>query len=237
MGTSKRLDCRGRREWLYEILRLSRQLCGAVPGDAVESIPKNVGPEDSTQGSGANHPSAVKKATAIPEEKGEGEVSQEWAVTMSFKGSPPASSLIAIEEMLEASDGMVGAQPARGLFTVTTTVAADDWEKASGVGVDGILHVVRLSGVDSTVVGVETLDRDEYDRRAEEPSIPELISAPEVAELLGVTRQRVHQLAADNQLFPEPFMRLGSGPLWIADAIQRFDHEWSRKPGRPRNVA
>jgi predicted DNA-binding transcriptional regulator AlpA len=164
-------------------------------------------------------------------------VNQEWAVTMSFKGSPPASSLIAIEEMLEVSDGLAGAQPARELFTVTTTVAADDWEKASGVGINAILHAVRLSEVEATVVGLETLDRGEYDRRAEEPSVPELISAPEVAELLGVTRQRVHQLAADNQLFPEPFMRLGSGPLWIADAVRRFDREWSRKPGRPRNVA
>ena len=164
-------------------------------------------------------------------------MNQEWAVTMSFKGLPPATSLIAIEEVLEASEGVTGAQPVRGLFTVTTTVAADDWEKASVVGINGILQAVRLSGIEPTVVGVETLNREDYDRRAEEPSVPELISAPEVAELLGVTRQRVHQLAAGNQLFPEPFMHLGSGPLWIADAIRRFDREWSRKPGRPRNVA
>jgi len=94
-----------------------------------------------------------------------------------------------------------------------------------------------MSKVEPNIVGAETLNRKEYDRRAEEPSVPELISAPEIAELLGVTRQRVHQLAADNPLFPEPFIRLGSGPLWIADAIRRFDREWSRKPGRPRRVA
>jgi len=164
-------------------------------------------------------------------------VSQEWAVTMTFAGSPDVSHLSAIEDRLEALGGAVGAQPARGLFRVTTTLAADNWEKAHSTGVDEILHALRSSGVESSVVGAETLNREEYDRRAEEPSIPELLSAPEVADLLGVTRQRVHQLVAANSRFPEPFMRLGSGPLWIADAIRRFDREWSRKPGRPRRAA
>jgi predicted DNA-binding transcriptional regulator AlpA len=144
---------------------------------------------------------------------------------------------MAIEEMLEASTGSTGIQPACGLFTVTATIAAGNWEKAKDVAVAAISHAMRSCKIAAEVLGVEVLDRDIYDRRAEEPSVPELLSAPEIAEMLGVTRQRVHQLAAENARFPEPILRLGSGPVWIAEAIQHFTREWSRKPGRPRKVA
>jgi predicted DNA-binding transcriptional regulator AlpA len=80
------------------------------------------------------------------------------------------------------------------------------------------------------------LEREEYDRRADEPTLPEVVSAPEVAELLGVTRQRVHQLLASKPTFPEPLFRLGSGPVWSVDAIRSFDSKWDRRSGRPRAI-
>jgi predicted DNA-binding transcriptional regulator AlpA len=37
----------------------------------------------------------------------------------------------------------------------------------------------------------------------ERPALPALVSAPEAAELLGVSAQRVHELATDHATFPE----------------------------------
>jgi predicted DNA-binding transcriptional regulator AlpA len=49
----------------------------------------------------------------------------------------------------------------------------------------------------------------------------------EVAELLGVTRQRVTQLAKTDG-FPEPQVRLASGPVWESADVE----QWARKTGR-----
>ena len=116
-------------------------------------------------------------------------------------------------------------------FAVTGTVECPEWRKASDVVVNTVESVL---GGWSELVGVEVLDRDEYDRRADEPTMPEVVSAPEVAAMLGVSRQRVHQLFSDNRWFPRPLFRLGSGPIWSVEAIRSFDSRWTRKPGRPK---
>ncbi|WP_223162774.1 helix-turn-helix transcriptional regulator [Nocardioides antri] len=54
-----------------------------------------------------------------------------------------------------------------------------------------------------------------------------LMGVAEIAELLGVTRQRVHQL---RQLdgFPEPTSELAIGLVWESADIER----WARETGR-----
>lgn len=63
--------------------------------------------------------------------------------------------------------------------------------------------------------------------------IPELLGLSEISELLGVTRQRVTQLAKLPG-FPLPVTRLAMGPVFSARAVRRFQAEWQRKVGRPR---
>lgn len=52
----------------------------------------------------------------------------------------------------------------------------------------------------------------------------QLLRLVEIARYLGVSKQRVHQLA-DGQGFPRPAKRLPSGRLWEAFAID----EWARR--------
>lgn len=54
-----------------------------------------------------------------------------------------------------------------------------------------------------------------------------LMGTTEIAELLGVSRQRVSQLAASDT-FPEPVARLAAGPIWKRVDIVR----WARETGR-----
>lgn len=83
---------------------------------------------------------------------------------------------------------------------------------------------------------VEVLTTAEADRRLKEPTIPELVGPPEVAEILRVARQRVHQLLADRADFPRPVVVTRSTSLWTRAAIDAFAQRWERKPGRPRKL-
>ena len=53
--------------------------------------------------------------------------------------------------------------------------------------------------------------------------------------MLGVTRQRVHQLSRLRG-FPAPLVQVRMGLLCDERAIARFEREWNRKPGRPPEV-
>ena len=58
--------------------------------------------------------------------------------------------------------------------------------------------------------------------------VPEpLMGLTEIAELLGVSRQRAHQLAATYG-FPKPMARLAVGPIWKRADIE----QWARETGR-----
>ncbi len=55
----------------------------------------------------------------------------------------------------------------------------------------------------------------------------ELVGAAEIAEMLGVSRQRVDQLAQHDD-FPKPAAVLATGRIWERDDIER----WARRTGR-----
>ena len=54
-----------------------------------------------------------------------------------------------------------------------------------------------------------------------------LVGVQEIAELLGVTRQRVDQLSR-SEGFPEPEVELASGRIWLREVVE----EWGRETGR-----
>ncbi len=55
-----------------------------------------------------------------------------------------------------------------------------------------------------------------------------LVGVAEVARMLGLTRQRIHQLKRDPDGFPQPTVRLATGPVWERSAIE----EWAERTGR-----
>jgi predicted DNA-binding transcriptional regulator AlpA len=57
----------------------------------------------------------------------------------------------------------------------------------------------------------------------------------EVAELLGISRQRVHAIKNAYADFPAPTSELVRGPIWhSADVLAWKDRHFSRTSGRPR---
>ena len=55
----------------------------------------------------------------------------------------------------------------------------------------------------------------------------QFLGAAEVALLLGVSRQRVHQLVSAPG-FPDPLERLASGAIWSTEAVA----SWAQERGR-----
>ena len=57
--------------------------------------------------------------------------------------------------------------------------------------------------------------------------MPELVGVHEIADLLGLSKQRVHQLAWEDS-FPEPVAELRMGRVWNLGAVRR----WAKRVGR-----
>lgn len=89
----------------------------------------------------------------------------------------------------------------------------------------------------AALVDIRATTDDVHTAETLRPDTPELLAAGDVAELLSVSRQRVHQLASDHPRFPAPYARLSSGPVWTRPAIEAFDRSWARRPGRPARHA
>lgn len=119
-------------------------------------------------------------------------------------------------------------------FGVTASIEAIDPIRAAAVlaaDVEG-----ELSPYFATLIGLDVETWEATDAAADEPNFPELVGAAEVGELLGVTRQRVHQLHTQRDDFPPPIVQLRMGPLWLKSAVEVWAETWERRPGRPPKV-
>lgn len=86
------------------------------------------------------------------------------------------------------------------------------------------------------VTHIEATEWTQFERDLEEPNVPAVVGVAELASLLGVSRQRVSELARAAH-FPKPFVELASGPVWLEPNVKDFLVNWDRKPGRPRKAA
>lgn len=71
------------------------------------------------------------------------------------------------------------------------------------------------------------------DNRSQGPQVPELAGLAEIADILGVSKQRVRELAAQDDAFPQPVAELKGGAIYVKPMIEEFKKHWTRQPGRP----
>lgn len=156
-----------------------------------------------------------------------------WAVTITYDADPAVEAMRHLEQELMTHDGSVSRRPrvlyADDSMVTDVTVFVDE--------VDPVLALQHAKKLVSEVVGdtapiiaSEVVDEELYFERADAPTLPALVSAPEVGDILDVSRQRVHQLK-DTAGFPAPLYVLRSGAVWAEDAIRSFARTWERKPG------
>ncbi len=169
-------------------------------------------------------------------------MSQEWYSAYLEARAPAGADPVvdecaadALMDLLEKYDGVVSASDGSwgGTISIDAPSASDAAFIAGGI----IEERAGKAGMPVwPVVRVEVTRQDLLDTLNEQPTLPELVSVPEAAEILGVSPQRVHELAATNATFPGPVYELRTGKLWLRAAVEAFSQRWERKPGRPRKA-
>jgi hypothetical protein len=162
-----------------------------------------------------------------------------WTVTFEAVGDQPADLERGLDEFVDllvdrgaAVTGAITGDRYGASFSVSEPV--DTAPSAVAVGYEIFVTYAEKSGLPAwPVVRAEALTFEELDREIETPNFPELVGVSEIAELLGVTRQRASALAKTPD-FPTPVATLAAGPVWTRLSLNRFVEEWPRKEGRPR---
>jgi len=109
---------------------------------------------------------------------------------------------------------------------------------AAALGASLIASMAEKAGMPPwPQVRAEAALKDLVDAENAKPTLPELVSVPEAAEILGVSHQRVRELAADGRGFPTPVYELKTGKLWLRAAIVAFAERRQLRPGRPSKGA
>jgi hypothetical protein len=154
----------------------------------------------------------------------------DWVITFTFDADPSMETMDEWESMLEGFDASIARIPSRGVDVTMYAPGALEPPEALGKVIREVGHAMRVKAP----VGIEIVTEREHGRRAAAPTMPELMSAAEIADELGVRRQRVHQLRHTTS-FPEPLAELRGGAVWDAAAVRKFAEEWERRAGRPRS--
>lgn len=151
-------------------------------------------------------------------------------------GTPSEDTLVELAVLLEASEPVVSSH--RCGYTVALGVEADDWSQVATEAFERVAQAAATLGLPTGPVSevvVATVER--LEQSLEESALPVLVGAVEAGAILGVSRQRVHALAAAHPGFPRPIVRTATAWLWTEDAIRAFAARWERKPGRPARKA
>jgi len=119
------------------------------------------------------------------------------------------------------------------VWSAQISVEAPTCDSALLAGVSMIEKAAQSSGMPRwPVVAVRAVKAGEVDGVLGAPDFPQIVGTTEVAELLGVSRQRLHDLRVAGR-FPLPISELAGGPVWLQSTVDTFLAAWDRKPGRP----
>ncbi len=153
-----------------------------------------------------------------------------WTVSIEVEtpGDLSEEEIFAVAEI----GGVASGEPGGRRIGTTLTRAAPD---AVAALASAILAVAGAVGGGGRVLSAEVMTIDEAERHLAEPAFPPLVGVSEVADLLGITRQRASVLQTRPD-FPSPVALLASGPVWRRNDITTFEAAWTRRSGRPRRV-
>jgi len=149
----------------------------------------------------------------------------QYSVTTTLTTDAPLTEEVLFD--VAALGGAASGEVGEGALSTTMTVQADSMPAAAAVGLARVQAIAP-----GTPTGIEVLTVEEADRRLAGPAFPELVGLSEIADILGVSRQRVSKLRSRKN-FPGPVAELRAGPVWLRSDLSRFCDGWERKVGRP----
>jgi hypothetical protein len=139
-------------------------------------------------------------------------------------------------DMLSEHEGIVASGD--GQWDATISLEEPDPVRAAAVAAALVEALAARAGMPPwPTVRIEAVREDVLEEENARPTLPDLVSTPEAAEILGVSAQRLRELAGGSRWFPKPVYTLKAGKLWLRDAVEEFGQRWDRKPGRPDRSA
>lgn len=163
-------------------------------------------------------------------------MSVEYAVHVTIR--PDGASTVAQLDELEAVLSAHAVELDASVSTTNGGYVVAGWTRASTSAVAGaaveaaVVDAATRVGLHGRTVELRIRTAEQLEADLRRPTVPALLGASDVAALLGVSRQRVHQLAASHPDFPAPLVHLRMGPLWSEAAVEAFARSWTRTPGR-----
>jgi hypothetical protein len=115
---------------------------------------------------------------------------------------------------------------------ITIDREAAGLREALGGAFEIVERAAAEAGFDLPLVGAEATPTAVRQRRRGLQAKLDLAGTAEAREILGVSRQRLHELA-ERPDFPAPKAVLTAGKLWDRADIEEFNRTWDRRPGRP----
>lgn len=164
-----------------------------------------------------------------------------YAVTIETEGEIPDEVDDATDTLIEAFTelGALGSSVSTGGIAGgvggTFSVEASDPVMAASRGAAIFMDACTKASIPVTEIVLLEVMHERYQQVVLEAPPPELVGVSEIAELLGVSRQRVGELRRQPG-FPAPIAELRAGPVWSRPSLDRFLRSWPRKPGRPRDL-
>lgn len=129
-------------------------------------------------------------------------------------GGEPPDELV---DRLARWHGAVGVSP-RGWLAVQLSIDAETIAHATEVAQLVVTNAAREHGYpNAAVIALEVMTDDEREARENDPPVPDLVDVKEAAEILGVTRQRVQQIADRLGGF-----RVGHGWVFPRVRVERY---------------
>jgi len=117
-------------------------------------------------------------------------------------------------------------------YVVRLSVQAEEALSAAALSIHLVDRAAKRAGFPQWPVSrVDAQDDRALMKELSSAAMPSVVGVAEVAKSIGVSRQRVSELARSGN-FPPPAYVLASGPIWLESSVARFVQGWDRRPGR-----
>lgn len=134
-----------------------------------------------------------------------------------------------LAEQLEGVHAAVALHEQAQRLELTITVQAQDAAGAASAAIAALEGSEWTRG--ASVAALEIRDDAERERQRLEPKVPDLVGAVQIAEMAGVSRQRVHAIAKFPN-FPPVLLETAAGAMRSRAAVEHFLANWDRSRSR-----
>lgn len=159
---------------------------------------------------------------------------QTWFIDLDLKLDSPVSEAL-LDDLIEAVEPLHGAvSPGMEMPTLGLSLAVEALDAWDASELARKFLEVDLGSIvpNLEICSLRILNEDTREAENEAPTFPPLVAVPDIADMLGVSRQQAHRLS-NREGFPAPALEPRTGPLWIRAAVESWNERTERQAGRP----